>query len=165
MIDRPSFAIRPYAADDKAAVLALSLRAWAPVFDGLATAAPDYVLRAFYPDGWRPRQTADIEAFLDTEGDAVALAVEDDAILGWVGFRIHPEDRMGEIYILAVDPAYQRRKIASALMAAACAAMRDVGMEVVMVETGADPGHAPSRATYESYGFERWPVARYFRPL
>ena len=43
--------------------------------------------------------------------------------------------------------------------------MRSAGMQIVMVETGDDPGHAASRATYESIGFERWPVARYFREL
>jgi hypothetical protein len=36
---------------------------------------------------------------------------------------------------------------------------RDAGMNMVMVETGGDPGHAPARATYEKAGFERWPVA------
>lgn len=34
-----------------------------------------------------------------------------------------------------------------------------------MVETGDDPGHQPSLSTYESAGYERWPVARYFREL
>jgi ribosomal protein S18 acetylase RimI-like enzyme len=86
-------------------------------------------------------------------------------VLGWVGARLHLEDRMGEIYILAVDPDHQRRGVASALMEHAMAAMREAGMEIVMVETGDDPGHAPSRATYEQAGFERWPVARYFREL
>jgi hypothetical protein len=28
-----------------------------------------------------------------------------------------------------------------------------------------DPGHAASRASYEAVGFERWPVARYFKAL
>ena len=32
-------------------------------------------------------------------------------------------------------------------------------------ETGGDPGHKPSRSAYESMGFTRWPVARYFREL
>jgi RimJ/RimL family protein N-acetyltransferase len=42
---------------------------------------------------------------------------------------------------------------------------RDAGMDMVMVETGGDPGHAPARAVYEKAGFERWPVARYFKEL
>jgi hypothetical protein len=38
-------------------------------------------------------------------------------------------------------------------------------MAMVMVETGGDPGHAAARASYEAAGFERWPVARYFKSL
>jgi hypothetical protein len=36
---------------------------------------------------------------------------------------------------------------------------------MVMVETGGDPGHAAAQAGYEAAGFERWPVARYFKNL
>ena len=159
------FEITPFAPAYEPQVLALSLRAWAPVFEKLEPAAPPYVFRAFYPQGWQIRQAADIDAFLRAEGRHAWVAVEDGSVLGWVGARLHPEDRMGEIYILAVDPDHQRRGVASALMEHAMAAMREAGMEIVMVETGDDPGHAPSRATYEQAGFERWPVARYFRKL
>jgi ribosomal protein S18 acetylase RimI-like enzyme len=72
---------------------------------------------------------------------------------------------MGEIYIIAVDPEQQRRGVASALMDHAMSQMRQAGMDIVMVETGDDPGHAASRATYERAGFQRWPVARYFLEL
>ena len=159
------FEITPFAPAYEPQVLALSLRAWAPVFEKLEPAVPPYVFRAFYPQGWQIRQAADIDAFLRAEGRHAWVAVEDGSVLGWVGARLHPEDRMGEIYILAVDPDHQRRGVASALMEHAMAAMREAGMEIVMVETGDDPGHAPSRATYEQAGFERWPVARYFRKL
>ena len=73
--------------------------------------------------------------------------------------------RPGDVYILAVDPRYQRHGVATALLDFATSKMRDAGMAIVMVETGGDPGHAPSRATYENAGFERWPVARYSRKL
>lgn len=45
------------------------------------------------------------------------------------------------------------------------ASVRTAGMRMVMVETGDDGGHTPARAAYESMGFERWPVARYFKGL
>jgi GNAT superfamily N-acetyltransferase len=57
------------------------------------------------------------------------------------------------------------RDVGSALMDGAMKEMRDAGMAIAMVGTGDDPGHAPSRATYESAGFERWPVGRYFQNL
>lgn len=160
-----NFQIRTYRQVDKPKILELSMRAWSPVFAKLEPAVPDYVYEAFYPHGWQSRQAADIETFLDSERDLVRVAVSGETILGWVGIRLHPADRMGEIYILAVDPTYQRRGVAVALMNAAMMNMRDAGMAIAMVETGGDPGHAPSRATYESAGFERWPVARYFRKL
>jgi GNAT superfamily N-acetyltransferase len=157
--------ILPYTPDREAELLALSLRAWAPVFRGMRPAVPPYVYDAFYPAGWRARQEADIAAFLQEEGHNAWLAESAGALAGWVGLRLHPADRMGAIHILAVDPAQQRRGVARALMDHAMAEMRRAGMAIAMVETGDDPGHAPSRATYEQAGFERWPVARYFRKL
>lgn len=146
-------------------VVELSLRAWAPVFSKMERAVPGYVFNAFYPRGWQARQIAEIEALLADEAEMIWVARDRERIIGWVGIRIHPRDSMGEIYILAVDPARQREGVASQLMETAFAHMRDAGMKMVMVETGGDPGHEPSRATYEKVGFERWPVARYFREL
>lgn len=45
------------------------------------------------------------------------------------------------------------------------AQIRDAGMSMVMVETVGDSGHAPARAAYEASGYQRWPVARYFKKL
>ena len=146
-------------------VLALSVRAWEPVFPEMRKAVPGFVYKSFYPDGWRARQTADVGAFLDADESLTWIAHVGRRVLGFVGARVHPEDNMGEIYIIAVDPSAQRRGIATALMDTANAAFRDKGLAMVMVETGGDPGHGASRATYEAAGFERWPVARYFKPL
>jgi len=157
--------IEPYKPADEAEVLALSLRAWAPVFETMEPAVPDYVYRAFYPQGWATRQTADIGACLADPDVPVFVAREGGVLLGWIGLRTHLEDRMGEVYILAVDPAAQRRGVARALMEHALEIFRSAGLEIVLVETGDDPGHVASRATYEAHGFERWPVARYFRKL
>ncbi len=146
-------------------VLALSMRAWEPVFPKLREAVPEFVYECFYPDGWRARQTTDVGTFLDSDEERIWVAHEARRLLGFVGARVHPEDNMGEIYILAVDPAAQRRGVATALMDKANTALRDEGLAMVMVETGGDPGHSASRATYEAAGFQRWPVARYFKPL
>jgi GNAT superfamily N-acetyltransferase len=72
---------------------------------------------------------------------------------------------MGEIYIMAVSPIRQRQGIGKALMSFAAQEIRKAGMTMVMVETGGDTGHAPARHAYESFGFKRWPVARYFKRL
>lgn len=157
--------IEPYADQHRERILELSLRAWAPVFPKLADAVPSYVYRAFYPAGWEVRQSTDISDFLRDEGASAWVAMDQGTIVGWIGIRLHPNDSMGEVYILAVDPVRQREGISTSLVNAGMDHMRAAGMKIVMVETGDDPGHAASRATYEHNGFERWPVARYFREL
>ena len=101
---------------------------------------------------------------LKGEGQPFWVAIEKDTVLGWVGLRLHPKDRLGEIYILAVDPDRQREGVASALLETGFAHVRDAGMAIVRVETGDDQATA-ARAAYEKNGFERRPVARYFRQL
>lgn len=150
---------------DRNAVLDLSVRAWQPVFEKLAGAVPAFVHNAFYPVGWQARQRADLAEILDGQPDSVFVATLDEAPVGWVCVRLHPSDSMGEIYVLAVDPEHQRRGIGASLMAYACDEIRAAGMTMVMAETGDDPGHAAARASYLSAGFERWPVARYFKDL
>ena len=96
---------------------------------------------------------------------SVWIARSEEKTVGYIGIRIHPEDMMGEIYIIAVDPDHQGRGAASMLMRFAFDEIKRAGMKMVMVETGGDPGHAPARRAYEAIGFERWPVARYFKQL
>jgi hypothetical protein len=38
-------------------------------------------------------------------------------------------------------------------------------MKMIMVETIGDRGHEPARRAYEVVGFQRWPVARYFKEV
>jgi ribosomal protein S18 acetylase RimI-like enzyme len=157
--------IVPFDARDRAALLELSLRAWEPVFPLLREAVAPFVYETFYPDGWRSRQHKDLASLLDDEPANVDVAREGDRPVGWVCTRLHPEDSMGEVYVLAVDPEFQRRGVGRALIDHSLARSKHAGMRMVMVETGDDPGHSPARSSYEAAGFERWPVARYFRDL
>ncbi len=72
---------------------------------------------------------------------------------------------MSEVYVVAVDPSRQGMGVGRALLERAYERARTAGMRMIMVETSGDPGHAPARALYESDGFVRWPVARYFKEL
>ena len=157
--------IIPYAQDWRGRVVELAIRAWTPVFVKTRDEVPGFVFDAFYPHGWQARQAADVTALLDGARDDVWLAVEKEELVGFLGLRLHPEDRMGEIHILAVAPEHQRQGIGRMLTDFAEAQFRARGMRMVMVETVADSGHAPARRTYESSGYQRWPVARYFKPL
>jgi len=164
-MSRETPSIRRFKAEQLDALLELTVRAWAPVFPFMEADVPAYVYRAFYPNGWEARQRQDVAALCQDEATEVWVALIDERLAGYVGLRAHREDSMGEVHILAVDPAFQRRGIGRALLDFSFDWIRRRGLTMAFVETGGDRGHAPSRATYESAGFERYPVARYFRPV
>ena len=152
--------IRSYADPD--AVVRLSLRARAPVFESVEGAMDPEVYHAFYPD-WQESQRAAVRAAL--AGPHVWVAERDGAPVGFVSVRLHRDDGMGEVHMVAVDPDHQAEGVGKALVDAAVDWMREAGMAVAMVETGGDPGHAPARRTYERAGFRALPVARFFKKL
>lgn len=154
--------IRPYEASNLEAVVRLSLRAWAPVFESIERALDPEVYREHYPD-WRVTQREAVEAACAEAG--VWVAVVDGTVAGFAALKLHQADRMGEIYMIAVDPDFQRRGIAKELTEHAMAYFREKGMTTAMVETGGDPGHEAARRTYEAAGFKGFPSVRYFRTV
>ncbi|MDM9385306.1 GNAT family N-acetyltransferase [Chlorogloeopsis sp. ULAP01] len=120
--------------------------------------------REFYPD-WRVSQKKAVEEVCASVNTKVWVAIDSGSTVGFVAVKLHSENSLGEIYMIAVDPDYQRRGIGSALMEFALNWMKVAGMSVAMVETGGDPGHAPARFTYEKLGFRLFSVARYFKKL
>ncbi|NJO40267.1 MAG: GNAT family N-acetyltransferase [Cyanobacteria bacterium CRU_2_1] len=165
--------IEPYTHHHLDAVVRLSLRAWTPVFDSIQNAMNADVYRAFYPNHWRVSQQKAVEDVCAAEDTHVWVARVFDrpevndagSTVGFVAVKLHSEDSMGEIYMVAVDPDFQGHGIGSALIEFALDWMKEAGMSIAMVETGGDPGHAPARHTYEKAGFGLWPVARYFKKL
>ena len=157
--------IEPYNNNNLDAVVRLSLRAWSPVFDSIQKAMDADIYQAFYPDNWRVSQQKAVEDVCTAEDTNVWVAIDADCIMGFVAVKLHSEDSMGEIHMIAVDPDFQGHDIGSTLIEFALDWMKETGMSIAMVETGGDSGHAPARHTYEKVGFELWPVARYFKKL
>lgn len=157
--------IEPYSPCHLDAVVRLSLRAWTPVFDSIQKAMNAEVYQAFYANDWRVSQQQAVKDVCAAEDTTVWVAIDTDSVVGFVAGKLHSEDSMGEVYMVAVDPDVQGRGIGTALMEFALDWMKTAGMSIAMVETGGDPGHAAARHTYEKVGFELWPVARYFKKL
>jgi ribosomal protein S18 acetylase RimI-like enzyme len=157
--------IEPFDDAQLEAVVELALRAWAPVFESLEQAMLPAVYRAFYRGDWRAAQRRAVEAVCADPDIHVWVATDESRVAGFVALKLHPEDQMGEIYMIAVDPDFQRRGVARRLTSHSVDWFRQAGMAIAMVETGGDPGHAPARRTYESSGFRLLPVARYFKGL
>ncbi|MBD2534621.1 GNAT family N-acetyltransferase [Nostoc flagelliforme FACHB-838] len=157
--------IEPYEDSQLDTIKSLSLRAWSPVFNSIQNAMDIEVYHSFYPDGWRVSQLNAVESVCTTTDTNVWVAIDSNSTVGFVAVKLHSESSMGEIYMIAVDPDYQRLGIGAALVKFALNWMKAAGMSVAMVETGCDPGHAPARCTYEKLGFGLLPIARYFKKL
>ncbi len=145
-------------------VVALSLRAWGPVFVSIKQVLPPALYDHFYPD-WRVVQKEAVESVCSSNDYETWVALDGETVAGFVALKLDAESKMGEIYMIAVDPDFQRRGVAATLTQHALDRMKQSGMTEAMVETGADPGHAPARATYEKMGFAPWPSVRYFKQL
>jgi GNAT superfamily N-acetyltransferase len=157
--------LRRFTAADLPRVVELSLAAWAPVFVSIeAQLAGSGVFEIQHPD-WRAGQRRAVETVCTDPDHAVWVAEIDGDVAGFAAAAAHRDDAMGEIVMIAVDPARQRLGLGAALTGTAMAWFREQGMTTAMVETGGDPGHAPARQAYESAGFTPLPVVRYFRTV
>jgi ribosomal protein S18 acetylase RimI-like enzyme len=139
--------IRPFEDRDAEAVVDLSLRAWAPVFESLEQVLGSEIFRRLHPD-WREEQRRAVEDVCAAEKGPVWVAEVGTSAVGFVAVEVYdPERSMGELSMLAVDPDYQGDGIGTALTEFALDRLKDAGMKVAMVETGGDPGHAAARRT------------------
>src|ERR687886_571808 len=107
--------IRSFEERDAGAVVSLSLRAWAPVFASLERVLGSAVFGRLHPD-WREDQRRAVEEVCASQEPNVWVAEVDGAVAGFVATEVFdPERRMGQIYMLAVDPDHQRGGIGTAM--------------------------------------------------
>ncbi len=157
--------IRQFCHSDLEMVVEFSLRAWAPVFDSVRGVLGDDIFLRLHPN-WMVNQEDAVRASCTNDESDVFVAVAEGRPVGFVVIALNAfHERMGVIDMIGVDPDYQRRGISARLTEFATAHMRSSGMDIAVVETGGDPGHAPARAAYETAGFTLLPIARYFRLL
>jgi GNAT superfamily N-acetyltransferase len=157
--------IRELAEGDLDAVVAFSIRAWEPVFTSVREMLGDDVFFRLHPD-WRESQAEAVRSVCTNDERDVYVAVINDRPVGFVAIALDAfHERMGAIEIIGVDPEYQQRGIGAQLTEFAVDHMKRRGMDIAVVETGGDPGHARARALYAETGFTLLPIARYFRLL
>jgi GNAT superfamily N-acetyltransferase len=158
--------IRPLRESDLDAIVELSLRAWEPVFESLRTALGDAIFARLHQPDWRTVQAEAVRSCCTSEERDVFVAAAGEKPVGFATVALNAyHDGMGVVDMIAVDPAFQRRGIATALMNRSADHMREHGMDIAVVETGGDPGHAPARAMYERSGYTALPVVRYLELL
>ncbi len=153
--------IRRFVDADADRVVELSLQAWAPVFASFKAVLGANLYARVHPD-WQQDQAASVRRALDD--NETWVADRHDLVAGFINVVFNP-DNSAEIYMIAVDPTAQRQGIASMLTDHALDQMRGRGVDLAIVATGGDPGHAPARATYEKAGFTPCPQVWYSRLL
>lgn len=157
--------IRPIRSADIEAVVQLSLTAWAPVFASFEHVLGSEIYILQYPD-WKTSQRAAVETVCQAAGKYnVWVAEVNMLVVGFVAYELNHEEHIGEVYMLAVDPAYQNRGIGTVLNNLALQKLKESGMHLAVVGTGGDPGHAPARAAYEKVGYTALPLVRYYKKL
>lgn len=156
--------IRDYAPGDEEAVVELSLRAWAPVFRSMEQILGPEIFVRLHGD-WRAFQERAVRDALIDEAMHVWVAEAGGRVVAFAAATLYAERAMGEISMLAVDPADQDRGTGTALTEFVTAWLGEAGVGVAMIDTGGDPGHAPARHVYEKAGYTQIPIARYFRAL
>lgn len=158
--------IRPFRDSDLDAVVELSLRAWEPVFESLRVILGDTIFARLHRPDWRIVQAGAVRSSCMSDERDVFVAVADGKPVGFATVALNAfHEGMGVVDMIAVDPAFQRRGIAAQLMSRSADHMRERGMDIAVVETGGDPGHAPARAMYEGSGYTALPVVRYLKLL
>ena len=157
--------IRPLGAGEIEDVVRLSLLAWAPVFRSFEQVLGSRIYSLIYPD-WQASQRAAVERLCEeSEGNSVWVAAVDGTVAGFIVCSMNDAEKLGEVELLAVHPAYQNQGIGTRLNDFALAQMKARGMALAVAATGGDPGHVPARKAYEKAGYTGLPLVRYYQAL
>ena len=157
--------IRPFHADDMEEIVQVSLLAWEPVFRSFRQVLGSTIFSLQYPD-WRASQQSVVETICrNQEQFSTWVAERAASVVGFVVCQLNLRDQIGEVELLAVHPEHQNQGIGSLLNKVALQHMREHGMQLAVVGTGGDPGHAPARAAYEKAGYTPLPLVRYYQAL
>ena len=158
--------IRSFHEHDLEPIVALSLRAWEPVFESMRRVLGEPIFDRLHQPDWRTVQADAVRARCTSDDRDAFVALVHDRVVGFSTVALNAfHERMGVIDMVAVDPAHQRRGIGRQLIHRSLEHMREHGMDIAALGTGGDPGHAPARAAYEALAFTALPGVRYLKLL
>lgn len=157
--------IRPYAAGDLDAVVALANAAWQDIYAMFRGQYGDELFDLLVPDA-STAKGEQVRRTCQQHPDRVLVCELEGVCVGFVTFRLDAASGLGEIGNNAVKPAWRGHGIGQKMYAAALDRMRDQGMRFARVRTGLDEAHGPARRAYERAGFNiRHENVEYFMKL
>ena len=106
---------------------------------------------------WRAFQERAVRDALIDEAMHVWVAEAGGRVVAFAAATLYAERAMGEISMLAVDPADQGRGTGTALTEFVTAWLGGAGVRVAMIDTGGDPGHVPRPACVREGGLHADP--------
>jgi mycothiol synthase len=106
-------------------------------------------------------EAREAEPWFDPAG--FLLAEKAGTLLGFHWTKAH-DDRLGEVYVLGVDPTAKGMRLGPALLSAGLDYLRGRGLDTVMLYV--DESNETAMRLYERFGFERYDVdAQYLSPI
>ena len=109
---------------------------------------------------WTRADIEDREAEPWFEPAGFLLAERSGALLGFHWTKVHA-DRIGEVYVLGVDPAAKGMRLGPALLTAGLEHLRSRGLDTVMLYV--DESNTTAMRLYERFGFSRHDVDVQYR--
>jgi GNAT superfamily N-acetyltransferase len=145
--------IRPFQSGDLPVMQRVRREAFKPVFQAFRDIVGEEIYSLALA-GSDAEQSELLES-LCKPGSAhrIFVATVNNEIVGFVSFSLDAEKRIGEIGLNAVHPDHAGRGIGTSMYAFAMTRMKDQGMALATVGTGADYSHAPARRAYQKAGF------------
>jgi mycothiol synthase len=141
----------------------IALRTFRPGQDEQAWLSLNARAFAKHPEqgGWTGHDLAlrEHEPWFDPAG--FFIAERDGAMTGFHWTKVEPEDRIGEVYVVGVDPGERGSGLGRALTLAGLAYLRDRGLAEAMLYV--DEDNVPAIRMYEGLGFTRWSTDAMYR--
>ncbi len=149
----PNITMRPANLDDLPHLEAVRQAAFAPVFASFRAILGEEIYTLAQA---RDDETHDqflVSLVVPDSGWEVYAAEQAGVVVGFVSVKLNLETHVGEIGLNAVHPHSAGQGIGTAMYDFVLARMKEAGMQVAIVATGADPSHAPARRAYAKAGF------------